>query len=249
MVILLKKLISILLGCALSLSLFTAGVLGVAEIGSVDNPLPIGTVDELLSFSQRVTAGETSLCAILTADIPASGTIENWMPIGEAAAQVGGESPKPYVGVFNGDGHKLSLSKKTTESPDNACISFFRTIGKDGIVKNLEIEVDFYGRRNLGGVAAYNYGTIEYVTVEGKIESSVMGSSVNPVGGIVARNGSTGKILYCLNRAQIIGGTNIGGIVGDFLGEMRYCVNEGKISGYSAGGLVSVAEGLQTGIP
>jgi uncharacterized protein (DUF2164 family) len=216
--------------------------------GSPDNPLQIGTNDALLSFAERVTNGETTLCAELTASL----TVDNWTAIGKTGRAYYNDSSIAYIGVFNGNGHKLTLSKTATQAPEANNIALFDTIGTGGVVRNLNLDVDFHGIRALAGVATINYGTIEYVTVTGTIESSLP-STESFVGGIAAYNKYKtvngvpvpGKILHCINRASISGGSKVGGIVGNLLGEIRYCGNEGKISGASVGGLVATASGIQ----
>jgi hypothetical protein len=218
---------------------------GGAE-GSPTNPLQIGTAEQLRAFGTRVTNSETTLCAELTADI----TVENWATIGTPGSGAA-KSSKPYTGTFDGNGYTLTLSKTDTTAINMA---LFHTIGTEGAVRELELIVTFSGLRNIAGVAVYNFGTIESVIVKGTITSSRTGVSESDIGGIAAYNSIEkingvqipGKILYCLNRASISGGTCVGGIAGSFKGEMRYCGNEGAVTGGTAGGLLCTAAGFST---
>jgi hypothetical protein len=179
-----------------------------------------------------------------------------WTAIGVVSSTAAADSPTPYKGVFNGNGHTLMLTHTQDASMNN--IALFHTIAAEGAVKNLNLDVDFVGTSYVAGVAVRNYGTIERVTVEGKIVATN-----NPAGGIVACNGKDlaaadpnvppAKILYCLNKANVSGLTIVGGIAGYFLGEMRFCGNEGTVTGSVAsasnagvGGLVALAAGGDT---
>jgi len=254
----LKKILAVLLVFAMMFSLvaITASAVDFEGDGTAENPLQIGTAEELQAFAARVTAaenGDEALCAILTADL----TIENWTvigkwPTGTAIAQWSTDSPNPFSGTFDGDGHKLTLSKTgtaaTTQIPaTDYNMALFHTIGTNGIVKNLILDVYFSGNSYLAGVAIRNYGTIDYIMVDGSIIAS---AATSYLGGIVSINGCkevdgvvvSGKILHCVNNADITctysnantgagSGSKIGGICGNFLGEMRYCVNLGTIIG------------------
>jgi hypothetical protein len=208
----------------------------------------------LLEFAARVTAaenGDEALCAVLTADI----TVADWTPlaIGRPAENPTNDSPNPYTGTFDGAGHSLSLTKTTattTSASGESGIALFHTIGTDGVVKNLALNVNFSGNTYIAGVAVKNYGTIDHITVDGYVESSMIARCF--IAGIAAWNGCKtiadvvvpGKILYCVNKAEIgttrfaasgklaglrSGGSQLGGICGSFLGEMRYCANLGDI--------------------
>jgi hypothetical protein len=171
--------------------------------------------------------------------------IDEWEAIGRGSMEYpndttdAGDSPTPYKGVFNGNGHKLTLIRQDTTINN---IALFHTIAEEGVVKNLNLDVNFQGRNYVTGVAVRNYGTIERVTVEGEIKGT------SNLGGIVALNGKgvktssneappRAKILHCVNKAAVSGTISpIGGIAGSFLGEMRCCGNEGTITTESSSG-------------
>jgi hypothetical protein len=241
----------------------------IAGDGTSESPLQIGTAEQLLDFAARVTAaenGDEELCAVLTNNI----TVENWTTIGKrsdgsSVLEYRAESPTPYVGTFDGNGKTLSLTyiaenQTSNSNPDNVGVALFRTIGTDGVVKNLDLEVDFKGYYYLAGVAVYNYGTIDYVTVSGSISTGA--ASNYYIAGIASYNGYKtvnevsvpGRILHCVNKAELsrvntatsgilagkekIGADSAAGICANFLGEMRYCVNLGTI--WSTNGAASL---------
>ena len=255
-----KKILTALLAVVMAFALISAAAAAAGD-GSEEPSMQIATSADLFEFANRVMSGETALCADLTADIT---DIPEWTiiydddnygtgdqkhsSIGQYASLVA-ESPTPYTGTFNGNGKTLKLIKTSSTSPDRYNMALFHTIGPGGVVKNLNLDVDFHGFRNLAGVAVYNYGAIEYVTVKGTIESSLTSTASSYVGGIAARNGkiagdaaTDGKIFHCINEANITGGGVIGGIVGNFIsGEIRCCANTGNISGTTSfAGLVSM---------
>jgi hypothetical protein len=270
-----KKIVSFLSVLTLMLTLCAAGAAAIEGDGTPDFPLKISTAEELLEFAERVKNGETTLYADLIAE---NLEIGEWAPIDSdiAEGQWGtssepGDSPTPYAGVFNGYGHKLTLTRRQTATSvsdaDNLIsnIALFHTIAAEGVVKNLNLDVNFYGYYNVAGVAVRNYGTIERVTVKGKIESIRTGQT--NIAGIVAFNGrrdqttvvSPAKILHCVNYASVTAGlqpdgtistgesTYVAGIASNFLGEMRFCGNEGKITGGSyTGGLTGGMNGTPT---
>jgi hypothetical protein len=228
-----KNILSVLASAALMLALVSADA-GAVEFegdGTPESPLLIGTVEQLLAFGERVTGGETGLCAELTDDL----TVDDWTAICPPAPGSNiweGDSPYPYAGVFDGQGQKLTLSKNDGTKP---FIALFHTVGPSGVVRNLNLDVTFTGDSYVAGVAGKNYGTIERVTVDGVITVTY----ASPAGGIAGFSAQKavdgvmtgGKILHCLNRAEVNGtGNYLGGVVGSFMGEMRYCGNTGTVT-------------------
>jgi hypothetical protein len=272
----LKNTAAVLLAFVMVLSLFAVAPASADTVdfdgnGTPDSPLQIGTAEQLLEFGKRVTDGDTDLCAELTADI----TINEWtitdsdeteyssigkygkkMSYGSEVADTSVDSPSSYDGVFDGNGCTLTLVKEEGsdtygENIESNRMALFHTIGTDGVVKNLNLDITFTGGAYIAGVAGRNYGTIENVIVDGTITATTSSSFA---GGIVASNGcvvedgvviSAGKILNCLNKADVTAKTYVGGIAGDFLGEMSRCGNVGTIEGtVYFGGLLSMGRNV-----
>ena len=140
----------------------------------------IGTFEALKAFAARVNAGETTLNAMLTADIDASGS--DWTPIGN--------SENPYSGTFNGCGHIITGLHCDVVSSYGGLFGY---IGRNGAVYKVGLEnVNLRGTMYAGGMAGYNYGTIWYCYVRGTIIATG-GSAANPshAGGIVGMNGGS----------------------------------------------------------
>lgn len=140
---------------------------------------------------------------------------------------IGKTSSYPYKGTFDGQGHTI---------------------------QNLLISGD--ASRNCGLFGYVDSGTIENLTVQGKIELTGNGDSSYGAAGIVGQlYGMAGSIRNCRNDATIHGGQNVGGIVGYVNGgyssavkAITNCVNTGKISSSSnnAGGIVGYISGQVT---
>jgi hypothetical protein len=247
--------LSVLLAIVMTLALyaFVSTAVALEGDGTASSPYQIGTKDELLEFAKFVTDGDTDLHAELTADI----TVVDWTVtdstnatysyIGPKGAASASDSASPYTGVFDGKGFALTLSKTVTTSN----VALFHTIGTDGIVRNLNLDVTFSGASYVGGVAAKNYGTIENVAVKGTIG----GANGAHKGGVAGKNGCKyvngvlvpGKIINCVNEANVTGRDHIGGIAGSFLGEMSRCGNTGTITGHVYfGGLLAIGTNVAT---
>jgi uncharacterized repeat protein (TIGR02543 family) len=88
-----------------------------------------------------------------------------------------------------------------------------------------------------GGIVGCQQGrSIEHCTNNGQVTGSDMS-----VGGIVGI--CSGHVRYCQNTAKVIGGTDVGGIAGQFQDkEMKQCRNTGEVHGIShVGGIAGFA--------
>ena len=171
---------------------------------------------------------------ILTSDIDlgpalASGgdlyNAEGWLALGYADNAA---DATPFTGTLDGDGH---------------CITGLKCLGKkaglfcrnDGTIKNLTITGTIESTASFaGGLATYNYGTIENCHTNVKITLS----SIGKAGGITAYSYNGSTIRNCSNRGEI--STNgpyqvrdiiaSGGIAALSLGTVDRCWNTGTIS-------------------
>ena len=115
--------------------------------GTAENPILIGSLDELNKFVYRVNEdGLRELCAQLTADITLG---DSWTSIGNNLA---------YIGTFDGNGHTIYA--------ENGVANLFGRIGKAGRVQGLTVEIDTMTAPSGSGVIAReNSGTIERCSV------------------------------------------------------------------------------------
>ena len=154
----------------------------------------------------------------LTADIDLKGI--DWTPIGK-------DDNKAYTGTFDGGGHTIT-GLAVTGSDQYA--GLFGRIGSGGTVKNVtlkDVKIESnHSSGNVGGVAGWSYGNIEYCSVSGSVSSN------STAGGVVGAQLS-GSITGCSSSATVKGVTYAGGIAG--------CTNSGaSLTGCYATGSVSV---------
>lgn len=168
--------------------------------GTANNPYQIGTAAELYWYADYVNSGNTSINAVLTADITVNTDVlieegilnssnkdnfTSWTPIGN--------SSKQYIGTFDGQGHTVSgLYFDDTNAYNVGLLGY---VGNGGSVFNVGV-VDscFKDYVRAGGVCGYNYGIITncYST------AAVIGA--NQVGGVCGYN--SGAITDCYNSCD-----------------------------------------------
>ena len=136
-----------------------------------------------------MTSGDYVLGADITIDA------SSWTPISN------------FTGTFDGDGKTITWSG-TTSSQNN--FSIFGT--SSGTIQNLSVKGSLVasGLSNVGGIVAYNTGTVSHCNNFGNITGYAR------VGGIVGEN--AGTITSCYNIGNVTGTqagkSGIGGIVG-----------------------------------
>ncbi|MDO4745113.1 MAG: hypothetical protein Q4B18_01010 [Bacillota bacterium] len=194
----------------------------------------IGTAAELLWFAKTVNNGNTGISGALTADIDLS-TIEDWPGIGN--------SSNPFKGAFDGQNKTITLNNsafgvfayvKGTESSGNLQkAAEIKNVITAGTVKNTPLI------QRGGYVHISNCRNQAEVTGKGSSVSGILGSPlyVNKAG----YNYTDIIIENCINKGEIKGSENTGGILGESQAGtvLNGCVNTGKISGTdNVGGLV-----------
>ncbi len=159
---------------------------------------------------------------VLYRDIDMS-DVDDFAPIGPSGSDGG------FRGTVDGDG--FAVRNLVIDRPDSNFGSFLRSIGEDGVVKNLTLEdIDITGQEHIGALTSSNYGTIT--------NSHVIGATLSAdgrSGGFVATN--EGTISDSSTSAHI---TNEGRLTGGFAGN-----NTGTIIGSHATG--NVEGTLRTG--
>lgn len=217
--------------------------------------ISISTQTDLANISANMSGNY-----VLTADITLSG---NWDAIG-------GDTSTSFSGIFDGNNH--TISNLSTSSRSYAGL-FYKNSGtiRNLIVKNITCSVDYYEdlsdswpsyenvAATIGGIAAYNSGTVYNCRLEGNINISTgnylglwftwlsrsndNGSGCNfynsyTIGGMVGEN--NGTVDSCTVTAGFTyTSTNYMGSSFGILGGVAsgcYCIN----SNVSAGGIVGV---------
>ena len=154
----------------------------------------------------------------LTADIDLKGI--DWTPIGK-------DDNKAYTGTFDGGGHTITGLAVTGS---DQYTGLFGRIGSGGTVKNVtlkDVKIESnHSSGNVGGVAGWSYGNIEYCSVSGSVSSN------STAGGVVGYQ-SDGAITGCNSSATVKGMVRAGGVAG--------ATNSGaSLTGCYATGSVSV---------
>ena len=198
------------------------------------NEFYISTAAQLARFAYmmnsegRLFAGKT---VRLTADIDLSA--HYWVPIGYKEARA-------FAGTFDGEGHTISgvsFDSGSFSTSGNVFCGVFGVNGAKGTVRNINVaNSTFEAVYNVGGVVAYNKGTVENCYVENDviIRSTAADESTQAVrfAGIVASN--LGTVRGCVSHANLSDHVNknrwyVGGIVGHNFGRVEKCVYLGDV--------------------
>ena len=111
------------------------------EPTQIDGVYQIGTLSELEWFAEQVNSGSTSLNAQLTADVNCDQAV-NYAPIGNLGS--------PYMGTFDGQGHRILNRNVDTGSNNEA--GFFGRLYGGAVIKNLILDstCSFVGNHVVG---------------------------------------------------------------------------------------------------
>jgi hypothetical protein len=191
--------------------------------------ITISTATELAAFRDAVNAGDTFLgkTVSLTTDIQLTGA---WVPIGRGGSVL---ASRQFRGNFDGNGRTISgvdIQGSISEQ------GFFYEI--HGTVKNLNLHVTVSGGSNLGGIAAYNSGTI----INSGVSGTITGAG-HTIGGLVGNN--RGRIENSHSNVRVSGGGSgtlgSGGGQGGLVGTNS---SDGEIfSSYATGDVSATDEG------
>jgi len=165
---------------------------------------------------------------------------------------------KPFTGVFDGNGKKISnFSYNTTERDYVGLFGYVRTFGKVAVIKNLGLidpNIDAGTGNYVGSLIGWlRNGTITSCYVEGGIVSGN-----ENIGGLVGAHGGTQGSVFpepppftisnCYSTATVIGVDRLGGLVGsNYNGPIYNCYATGPVSGdENIGGLAGYNFGTIT---
>ncbi len=211
--------------------------------GTSTNPYQIKNYEQLLEFAALVNGGQTSICAVLTADIntgnelfDSNGNLKQTLPEENQWTPIVSDYYKQYTGTFDGQGHTISglyVNDNNTKS-----VGFFGNLGNGGIIRNVGVKDSYFyngkSSGNVGGVCGYNSnGTIENCYNE---RTTVSGTGNGTSIGGVCGNNNINTIKNCYNIGDVSGGNNnydiayIGGVCGsNNNGTIENCYNAGNV--------------------
>ena len=225
--------------------------------GTAADPYQISTAKDLALMAQNVNAGDADYVSayyILTNNIDLSGS--EWTPIGTET--------NPFKGTFDGKDHTVSGIKISKWDDDHGLFGY----SYSATIKNVGV-IDAYieGFKNVGGICGYSkydakspktsiencYFTGEisgtggvggicgdgYVTIDNCYNLGEV-SGNGEIGGICGSSSLNSSIQNCHNTGKVSGMlSDIGGICGISMGEIKKCYNTGVISGqkYNVGGI------------
>ncbi len=193
------------------------------------NEFYISTAAQLAQFAYMVNNSSKQFSGKtirLMADIDLSA--HYWVPIGV-------KESRAFAGTFDGEGHTIRgvyFDSGSFPTSGNVFCGIFGVNAAGGIVKNINVASStFEAVYNVGGVVAYNKGTVErcYVGSDVIVRSTAAGNSNQAIrfAGIVASN--LGTVRGCVSDANLSdhkgkGRNYIGGIVGHNFGRVESCV-------------------------
>ena len=177
----------------------------------------ISNADDLEAFCKRVNGGESSLNAVLVKDVSRNKNY-SW------------ESIKGYTGVFDGNGHTITL-RVGGSGESNA---LFGSIAKGGTVQDLTIQIYNWSvniSTATGSIAYSNNGTIQRC-------QALDWTGEKNIGGIVYQNESEGVVKDCRvgtltlskSRENLVGGI---AFIND--GLIQDCYVSGRLQSTSSG--------------
>ena len=196
----------------------------------------IGSKADWDAFAARVNAGETSLNAIMTADIL------------EGVTTIVGTQSNPYRGTFNGDGHTLTLA---LNSNARYCAPFSRVSG--ATIENLKttgrvVPSGYYEdpRRHASGLVGNNDGG--FTARNCWVAADIVGSTYS--GGLLGHGcNSPFTMENCLFSGSNNATFNVGGLVGwcdtNCMPTITNCLNAGTFS-YSGFAPIARVDGKGT---
>ena len=182
---------------------------GMSGTGSEKNPYVIASEEEFLLFKENIENGtlETEGKVFsLESDLDFS-DMESWDPVGNAERASEEAVGTVFKGMFDGNGHTITLPDMTdyapTDTADSAFGLFSAVVGEGSGVRNLTVSGKLVtNSENAGMIAglATNGAVIENCTTA--VGSSITGAQA---GGLVGRMMGSGKIIGSTNNASVTG--------------------------------------------
>ena len=240
-VIQMKKALSIILSAVLLLAVIPIGTVNASA--AEDDVIEIRTIAELYSINNNMSGNFKLMNDIdMTQDTAVGGDWDfmgnGWEPIGSNGVY----GNTAFTGTFDGNGHiiiGMRIDRNKTPSGEKT-INLGLFANNEGTIKNLGInegivinrvytEVIFTDGIYIGGICAYNSGTLSNCFNDADITNS---DTKGYSGGICGYN--KGDIYNCYNNADVSSRHYTGGICGySNSGTISDCYNIGNIEVYN----------------
>ncbi|MFO0439789.1 MAG: filamentous hemagglutinin N-terminal domain-containing protein [Betaproteobacteria bacterium] len=196
---------------------------------------------------------------VLGTDITAP--VTSWTPIGNTAT--------PFMGIFDGLGHKVTGLQHTNAGAD-VDVGLFGNVGAAGLIQNVGVtNVNIAGSQNVGALAGFNNGFIVNSYATGTVQGTGTGD-VGRIGGLVgfspgpiqssyanvtvtATSGNQTNDPLMMENPLSTGRGGIGGLAGVVGAAVGDSYARGNVTGINAvGGLVgfsgaSISSSYSTG--
>ncbi len=242
----------------------TGGLGGCGGNGSLGNTIRnIDSAEAFKTFASEVNNGKTfdGFTIILQNDIDLG---SDWTPIGifdisNEAFYSDGVKGKPFMGVFDGQGHTVSVTVNSSEVASGLFGYIYHNNNDNGIIRNLQVVGTVKGSgKYVGGIVGVNHGVVKNCSFIGNVESTNTDENA-ATGGIVGLNGYE-WLCYtqdCCHYGKVTAnGGDVGGIAGrNFSTGACFSVlkfnfhGNGDVSGGKyAGGIVGRIDGLDKNV-
>jgi len=139
-------------------------ILHVPLAFNADNVLQISSVNDWLQFANIVNSGNTAAKACLTRDIELG---KNYTQGQLGSMVVGNRISNAYQGIFDGQGHTISLDWELTSS-----IHLFENI-RDAVIKNVRFDGKIYVTGSDLAPIGEAYGSIEISNIVNNVDYSI----------------------------------------------------------------------------
>lgn len=192
--------------------------------GTAEDPYVVRTAAHFDQIRDHLNA-HFKLGADINLDVLPYNTGEGWEPIDW------------FNGKLDGKGYKISGLYINRSKED--VVGLFGHADDASELSNLKLEdisVTAADYDLVGGLVGYNYGSISYSSVSGKVEAK------SNAGGLVGYN--DGSVRYSAASGEVTGSDFLGGLVGANAGVIQQSYASNKVNGTDfLGGLVGVSDG------
>ena len=223
----------------LTVDVFKTALLFIGA-GTSDNPYEIYNEADLIKLSELINDGTTTYSSKnihyrQMANIVLSE--ESWTPIGKTG--------KLFYGIYNGGGFSISNLNIIASSNNQGLFGYIASTGEVRNIALTDVNIDITSANNIGGVAGYNEGRIEFCYVTGNITGK------NSVGGVAGYNFNV--VENCYTTCSVTGTDgSAGGITGTNSKNVNKCYATGAITGNAlvgfVGGIVGANSGMNSNI-